>query len=53
MNIRNLHIFCLFYREFFNVLVYKFQAETFMKQNETGIVIAMSALIQVMTKLYL
>lgn len=33
-------------REFFSVLVYKYQADTLMKKNETGIVIALCAVIQ-------
>lgn len=36
----------LCYREFFNTLVYKYQADTHMKINETGIVIALCAVVQ-------
>lgn len=33
-------------REFFSALVYRYQAESFMKKNETGIVIALCAVVQ-------
>ena len=44
----NTFVFVYICREFFYALVYKFQADGFMKENETGIVIALSAVVQVL-----
>ena len=42
-------MFVVVSREFFDVLVRRYQADTFVAQNETGIVVALSAVAQVGT----